>query len=246
MHGGAIAILVTGSENAADLSGKSLMVGFLAEVVPKHLAPLMIAMTFSLAARPSVAADGAETPLHPWRLQGSLFGTPLFFEESLGTDGHYGGAESPLFVGVEPSGRYEATQFVSLELGVGYELLWGAPFGAGEKKWREGDVRIAVRVPLRVLRFSDHAFEIVPEAAFLWGWTRYEYDAHGNTLTLAGPSARLAVRYLYALSPSLAVRFEAGARIDMLGFSPNVTYFHDTSALVRAGILATVGIDFAP
>jgi hypothetical protein len=214
---------------------------------PKHLATLVIAVTLSLAARPSAAAEGGEAPLHPWRLQGSLFGTPLFFEDSSGTDGHYGKVESPLFVGVEMGGRYEATRFVSLELGVGYELLWGAPLGSRRQQtWREGDFRIAMRVPLRVLRFSDHAFEIVPEAAYLWGWTRYEYDAHGNTLALAGPSVRLAIRYLYALRPGLALRFETGARIDMLGFSPNVGYFHDGSLLGRAGILATVGVDFAP
>jgi hypothetical protein len=103
-----------------------------------------------------------------------------------------------------------------------------------------------MRLPLRVLRFSDHAFEIVPEAAYLWGWTRYEYDAQGNTLTLAGPSVRLAIRYLYALNPGWAIRFEAGARIDMLGFSPSVGYFRDGSLLGRAGILATAGVDFAP
>ena len=222
------------------------MVAFLAEVGPKHLAPLVIAMTLSLAARPSAAAEGGEAPLHPWRLQGSFFGTPIFFEDSLGTDGHYGEAKSPLFVGVETGGRYEATRFLSLELGVAYELLWGTPSPFRQERWHEGDLRIAMRVPLRVLRFSDHAFEVVPEAAFLWGWTRYEYDAQGNTLTLAGPSVRLAIRYLYALSPRLAIRFETGARIEMLGFSPNVGYFHDASSLARAGILGTVGVDFAP
>jgi hypothetical protein len=213
---------------------------------PKHLATLVIAVTLSLAARPSAAADGGEALLHPWRLQASLFGTPLFFEDSLGTDGHYGKVESPLFVGVEAGGRYEATRLLSLELGVGYELLWGAPLGAREKKWREGDFRIAMRLPLRVLRFSDHAFEIVPEASYLWGWTRYEYDAQGNTLTLARPSFRVAIRYLYVLRPGLALRFETGVRIEMLGFSPSVGYFHDTSLLGRAAILATVGVDFAP
>ena len=203
-------------------------------------------MTLSLAARPSAAAEGGEAPLHPWRLQGSLFGTPIFSEESLGTDGHYGGTKSPLFVGVETGGRYEATRFLSLELGVGYELLWGSPSPFRQERWHEGDFRIAMRAPLRVLRFSDHAFEIVPEAAYLWGWTRYEYDAQGNTLTLAGPSARLAIRYLYALSPSLVIRFETGVRIDMLGFSPSVGYFRDSSLLGRAAILGTVGVDFAP
>ena len=103
-----------------------------------------------------------------------------------------------------------------------------------------------MRVPLRVLPFSDHAFEIVPEIAYLWGWTRVEYDAQGNTLTLAGPGVRLAIRYVYALRPGLAIRFETGARIDVLGFSPNVGYFHDASSLFRAGILATAGVDFAP
>jgi len=218
----------------------------MATLGPKHFAPLVIATTLSLAARPSAGAEPAEAPLHPWRLQGSILGTPFFFEDSLGTDGHYGEAVSPLFVGAEAGGRYEATRFLSLELGVGYELLWGAPFGVRQETWREGDFRIAMRVPLRVLRFSDHAFEIVPEAAYLWGWTRYAYDAQGNTLTLAGPSVRLAIRYLYALSPGLAVRFETGARLEMLGFSPNVGYFHDASSLARAGILATVGVDFAP
>ena len=97
-----------------------------------------------------------------------------------------------------------------------------------------------------MLRFSDHAFEIVPEAAFLWGWTRHAYDAQGNTLTLAGPSVRVAIRYLYALRPGLAIRFETGVRIEMLGYSPSVGYFREGSTLARAGMLATVGVDFAP
>jgi hypothetical protein len=212
---------------------------------PKRLAALVIVVTLSLAARRSAAAEEGEAPLHPWRVQAGLFGTPFFSEDTLGTDGHYAEADSPLFVGVETGGRYEATRFLSLELGVGYGLLWGAPFWR-QSTWYEGDFRIAMRVPLRVLRFGDHAFEIVPEAAYLWGWTRYEYDAQGNTLGLAGPSARLAIRYLYALRAGLALRFETGLRIDWLGFSPSVTYFRDTAVLGRAAILGTVGVDFAP
>ncbi|HMI88669.1 MAG TPA: hypothetical protein VK550_31535 [Polyangiaceae bacterium] len=214
---------------------------------PTSLGPLAIAIALSVAPQSAQAADAnaADGPLHPWRLQASLFGTPLFSEDSLGTDGHYGDVESGLFFGADVGGRYEATRFVSLELGIAYELLWGAPPPVQRNTLREGDVRLALRVPLSVLRFGDDAFEIVPEVAPLWGWTSYKYDAQGNTFGIAGPSVRLAVRYLHMLGPKLGIRFDVGPRIDMLGFSPSVGYFTD-ALLGRAAILATIGVDFAP
>jgi hypothetical protein len=134
---------------------------------------------------------------------------------------------------------------VSFELGVGYELLSATTHGTQQRGTKERDVRIALRFPLRVIEAGDHVIEIVPEVATLWGWTDYKYDAQGNTLNLAGPGVRVALRYAYALRPDLWLFVELGARAEFLSFSPGVVYFDD-GRLFRGAVPMTLGAAFAP